>query len=333
VNAARIETLILPRAYVASRVPPAAYFDAVESAFLALARGELETPAVGHVPGAGGAMHIKTAAERCGARLAVIKVNANFPENPALRGLPTIQGFIALFDAECGALLALIDSIEITARRTAAASALAARHLARADACVLALIGCGVQARCHIDALAERYAFAEVRCHDRERSRAEALADTIRRRGLVVRVCDSVASATHDASIIVTTTPSTRPVLADGDVAPGTFVAAVGADNPSKQELEVELLRCARVVPDVLAQAVAMGDLRAAVAAGALRADDIHAELADLVSRRIAGRTRDDERFVFDSTGTAIEDLAAARAVYAIALADPAAPRVALGAA
>src|SRR5262245_55304653 len=147
------ETLLLSGSYIAGLAGPAAYLAAVEAAFLALARGDLESPPVGHVPARDGTFHIKAAARRGPSARAVIKVNGNFPGNPARNGLPTIQGFIALLDAECGRVLALMDSAEITARRTAAASALAARLLARPQSTRIALIGCGRQARAHLEAL------------------------------------------------------------------------------------------------------------------------------------------------------------------------------------
>src|SRR4029453_1352944 len=137
--------------------------------------------------------------------------------------------------------------------------------------------------------------------------------------------------AVRDAHIVVTCTTSTRPFLYDGDVAPGCFVAAVGADHAYKHEIDPALMRAARVVPDVLAQAAAMGDLHHAIAAGAMTASEIHGELAHVVSGRVAGR-RSAEIFVFASRGAAIEDLAAGELAYEIAPADPAAPRVSLDA-
>ena len=326
-----METLILPRDYICGRVSPRAYFEAVQRAFLAFAAGEVTAPPVGHVPAEGGAFHAKAASRRGGGAPAVVlKLNGNFPENRFRYGLPTIQGYIALLDARRGSVLALMDSAEITARRTAAASALAARFLARPDSRVLGIIGCGEQARCHIDALRELFPLGRVECHDIDRTRAEMLASHAQTCGLEPSIGDSVHAVAARADILVTSTPSTHALLTADDVRPGCFVAAVGADNPLKQEIAPALLASARVVPDILAQAVVMGDLHHAIDAGAMTAADIHGELADVVAGRVAGRTDPEQLFVFDSTGTAIEDLAAAEMLYEIARADPSAMRVAL---
>ena len=279
---------------------------------------------------AGGAFHIKAAVTLGEDGRAAIKVNGNFPDNPA-HGLPTIQGFIALLDAARGRVLALMDSMEITARRTAAASALAASRLASPRSVRLGIVGCGVQARYHLDALVELFELSTLVCHDLDRRRAEDLATIARASGMEARVTSSVREVARDAQILVTCTTSTRPLLGAHDVPPGCFVAAVGADNPGKQELAPSLLRSARVVPDVLSQAATMGDLHHALDAGVMAVTDIHGELADVVAGRVPGRREDDEIFVFDSTGTAIEDLAAAELAYEIALADATVPRVALG--
>jgi ornithine cyclodeaminase/alanine dehydrogenase-like protein (mu-crystallin family) len=311
---------------------PSAYLAVVEAAVRAAARGELETPPVGHVAARDGAFHIKAAACRKPSARAAIKVNGNFPANPARNGLPTIQGFIALLDAECGRVLALMDSAEITARRTAAASALAARLLARKTSTRIAFVGCGRQAHAHLDALRDLFPLRALRCCDTSRSSAEAFAARARELRLDAAVASSAAEAVHASDIVVTCTPSTRPLLRPGDVLRGAFIAAVGADAGGKQELDPALLRIARVVPDVLAQAAVMGDLHHALDAGAMTIGDVHAELSAVVAGTAPGRRDDDEIFVFDSTGTAIEDLAAAELVYALALDDPHAQRVTLSA-
>jgi ornithine cyclodeaminase/alanine dehydrogenase-like protein (mu-crystallin family) len=146
---------------------------------------------------------------------------------------------------------------------------------------------------------------------------AERLGAKATAMGLDVELAESAAAAARDAAIVVTSTPSHAPVLGPPDVAAGCFVAAVGADNPDKLEIAPELLALTRVVPDVLAQAVQMGDLRHALAAGVMTVEQVHGELADVVTGRVPGRRSDEEIFVFDSTGTAASDLAAAELVYA----------------
>jgi ornithine cyclodeaminase/alanine dehydrogenase-like protein (mu-crystallin family) len=133
------------------------------------------------------------------------------------------------------------------------------------------------------------------------------------------------------SDVVVTCTPSRTPLLAAADVPAGCFVAGVGADSDDKHELAPDLLARGVVVADVLEQCARIGDLHHALAAGAMRRDDVHAELADVVSGRRPGRRSPDEVTVFDSTGTALEDVAAAMVVYERALAERRGMRFRLG--
>jgi ornithine cyclodeaminase/alanine dehydrogenase-like protein (mu-crystallin family) len=309
------ETLLIDRGLTAALAAPRDYLACTHAAFLDLAGGVYELPDVGHVDGTTGVFHVKAASRRGPKPFVAVKVNANFPDNPSRHALPTIQGFVALLDADDGRLLALMDSTEITARRTAAATALAARHLARPDSAVLGIVGCGEQARCHIDALLDLFPLQRVRLCDPRELAANALIERIAGRLEAIRVPDPRAAALG-ADIVVTLTPSRDPLLDLDDVAPGTFVAGVGADNPSKNELSAGLLRASRVVVDRLAQAVTIGDLHHAVRLGAMRAEQVYCELEDLVAGRRDGRRNASERYVFDSTGVAALDLAAAEMLY-----------------
>ncbi len=333
----RIETntLILSRAYVASSAHPIDYIRAVEAAFRALAAGDMQSLPVGHVPAQGGAFHIKSAVSVAGQRRAAIKINGNFPGNPAERGLPTIQGCIVLTDGEDGRLLAVMDSTEITAQRTAAASAVAARFLSRRNASTIAFVGCGTQARYHLGALLAlgEFPIRAARCLDVDRARTDLLCSLGTAYGLDAVVTTSPGEACREADIVITCTPAKAPVVGPADIKPGTFIAAVGADNPAKCEIAPELMAIARVVPDITAQAAAMGDLRSAIQAGSMGLSDVHAELAQIVCATRPGRMREEDVIVFDSTGTAIEDLAAAIMIYERACTDPAALRIGLNAA
>jgi len=145
--------LLISRRQVIDLATPWDYLVAMERAFLELAHGGCTLPPVGHIACREGGFHIKAALGNAVAPRAVVKINGNFPGNAARHGLPTIQGFIALLDAERGTVLAFIESSEITARRTAATTALAARLLAREDSETLGIVGCGRQASCHVQAL------------------------------------------------------------------------------------------------------------------------------------------------------------------------------------
>lgn len=325
--ATKSSTLLLTREVIAHIATPSLYLEAMSEAFQRLAAGVLTLPPVAHLPALDGAFHIKAAVSVASPRRAAVKINGNFPHNAQRHGLPAIQGFIALLDAERGNVLALMDSIEITARRTAATSALAARYLACKHARRLALIGCGAQAHCHFDALAELFPLESIALFDTLPGRADELAQRVAAKQLTADVQSSAAACARNADIVVTSTPSRVALLDAHDVSAGCFIAAVGADSAGKQELTPQLLRRARVVPDVLAQALRMGDLQHAIAAGIMTPGDIHGELADLVAGRVPGRSSDEELFVFDSTGTAVADLAAAEMVYKLACNDPAAWR------
>jgi ornithine cyclodeaminase/alanine dehydrogenase-like protein (mu-crystallin family) len=327
--------LLLSRSAIARLATTRDYLAAMQAAFADLAAGRFDVPDVAHVPGIGGMFHIKSAQRAGSPALAAIKVNGNFPGNRAqglstTEGLPTIQGFVALLDAECGCVLALMDSIEITARRTAAATALAAKHLARPASRTLAMIGCGVQARYHVEALRDVVPIEVVAFCDPSDTAAEGFASVVRKLGMKAQRVDSANTATRGADIVITVTTSTRPLLGLTDIGPGTFVAGVGADNPSKQELGPDLLQASRVIVDSVAQASTMGDLHHAIAAGLMKATDVHGDLAGLVAGKVAGRASDDERWVFDSTGLSIQDLAAAEMIYERARAGVGVPQILL---
>ncbi len=319
---------ILSRSDVATLMTPADYLEAVDAGFRALQDGSAQVPPPWHIAVDDGGFHGKGASLRLGERLFVaLKLNGNFPGNPAANGLPTIQGAILLCDGETGSPLAIMDSIEVTLRRTAAATALAAQHLARPDAATLLMCGCGDQARPQIEALREVLPLARVLAWDRDPSRARQLACE----GLETRIVDDLAEAAGTADVIVTCTTATKPFLTAGMVRPGTFVAAVGADAPHKSEIDPGLMTRALVVADSLAQCQVMGDLHHAIEAGVMTEADVHAELAELVAGSRPGRTADAEVTVFDSTGTAVQDVAVAIRIHERALASGMGTQTALG--
>ena len=312
-------TLILRGEDVAGLLPMSDCIEAVERAFLRHARGETLPPAVLGTQVDGGSFHVKTAGLPDGSAAGPVyaaKVNANFPGNPDRHGLPTIQGAILLFDAADGRLVALLDSIEITRVRTAAATAVAAKHLAPACPSVT-ICGCGGQSRSQLRALACVRPLKRVMALDLRPDRARKFADDMTAELRIdVAVSDDLAAAARATDLWVTCTPAQRWFLGRDHVLPGAFVAAVGADSPAKQEIEPELLASSAVVADSLEQCAVFGDLHHAIASGLMRREDVRAELADVVSGRKRGRVSPDEIVVFDSTGTALQDVAAATLVY-----------------
>lgn len=315
-----VKTVLLTRQDVAALLSIDECIAAVEDAFRLHAQGRTLPPGVLGMPSKDGGFHIKAAGLRQERTWFAVKCNGNFPGNPR-RGLPTIQGIVVLCDAGDGQVLAVMDSMEITSLRTAAATALAARYLAREDARVATICGCGLQGRAQLLALARVRPLARVFAFDAEPSRAERFASEMKGMGLEVEAVSDLHAATRASDIIVTCTTAKSFILGYEDVRPGTFVAGVGADNADKQELDPRLLASATVVVDNLEQCAAIGDLHHAIAGGHMTTADVHAELADLVGGSKQGRTRPDEIAVFDSTGVALEDVGAAAAVYRRAVA------------
>lgn len=291
--------------------------DAVESAFRSRDAGGRAYSAVAGVTLEDGKLHAKLATLDGGSFYAVTKINANVPTNPSRRGLPSIQGVVVLFDAVTGVPLALMDSGVITAMRTAATSAVAARWLAVNNASSLAMIGCGVQARAHVEALLQVRPIRRVQAYDLDPATADSFCAEMQTiHGLDCTALKTAREAADGSEIVVTSTPSRQPILGVGDVAQGTFIAAVGTDSEDKQELTVDLLQTAAVVTDDIDQCAKIGDLHHAVVAGAMTTSAVRASLDQVVSGRRRGRIDDVEIVIFDSTGVAIEDAAAAAIVY-----------------
>ena len=309
--------LVLSRSDVLALLTLPDCIEAVEAAFRCHAEGRTLGPGVLGVPAAGGGFHIKAAGLVAERTVFAAKINANYPDNPQRFGLPTIQGTVVLADAVNGTPLALMESGSITALRTAAATAVAAKFLARADADTVTLVGCGVQGEMQLTALAAVWPFKRVWLVDVDASRAEALAVRVAGRdGVDAKARADLQGALAESDICVTCTPSRRAFITRADVPPGMFIAAVGADSQGKQELDPSLVASATLVVDVLEQCAEIGELQHPLASGLMTREDVHAELADVVAGRRTGRTRADEITVFDSSGTALQDVAAAVAVY-----------------
>ena len=310
--------ILLSRSEVEKLLTIEECIEAVERAFVQYASGGIAAP-----PGilgthlAGGGFHVKTAVLGTDRVYYAAKINANFPGNPDRLGLPAIQGVIGLFDAVSGQPLCLLDSIEITTLRTAAASAVAARHLARTNADTVAVYGCGNQGRANLRALAIVRPIRRVFALDQDRRRREEFSQPMSRElSIAVEATDDVVSALSSSSICVTCTPSRQPIFPLAAIRPGHFIAAVGADSPVKWEIDPRVLAESRVVTDITAQAATIGDLHHAIDAGLMSEADVYAELGEVCAGSRPGRTTEEDVFVFDSTGTALQDVAAAALVF-----------------
>lgn len=314
--------LLLSRSDVVAMLGVDECMAAVEQAFRMHAEGSSLPPGVLGVHANDGGFHVKTAGLPLKRLYFAVKTNANFPANPSRFNLPTIQGLVLLFDAEKGTPLAVMDSMEITAVRTAAATAIAAKYLAREDARTLTICGCGTQGRAQLRALVRVCQIESVLAFDADRELAARFAQEMNAElHLVVRVVEELSAAMRQSDICVTCTTAKQFFVRREEVPQGMFLAGVGADNPEKQELDPALFACSKVVVDSLEQCATIGDLHHALIAGCATRENVHAELSEVITGRKPGRTSRDEITLFDSTGTALQDVAAAAVAYERALA------------
>ena len=310
-------TLILRRSEVAALADFAACVTAVERAFRAHAEGRAPAPQLMHVDAGEGEFHIKAGSLFDGSPRFAIKINGSFFQNRARFGMPNIQGVIVVSDASHGYPLCVMDSMELTILRTGAATAVAAKYLARPEASVATICGVGNQGRIQLKALAAtlpiRQAFAWDLLPERARDFAQAMTAEL---GFRVVAVESLHFAAVQSDVIVTCTPSKAAFLMAADVRPGTFIAAVGADSPGKQELDPHLIACSTVVADLVDQAIHVGESQHAILAGLITRAHIRAELGEVIAGLQPGRMRDEQIIVFDSTGTALQDVAAAAMIF-----------------
>jgi alanine dehydrogenase len=310
-------TLLLTGREVRSLLSIGECIVAVEDAFRLYGEGKTAPPGVLGIHAREGGFHIKAGLLELSRTYFAAKVNGNFPGNGTRFGMPTIQGMVVLSDGENGRPLAVMDSMEITTLRTGAATAVAAKYLARKDSRIATICGCGNQGRIQLSALASVLQFEKVYVYDLNEKRALQFASELSAElGITVTAVTDLGAAVRQSDICVTCTPSRQYFLKKEDVKPGTFIAAVGADNPEKQELEPDLMAHSMIVVDILEQCATIGDLHHALQVGALSRADVHAELGAVVAGKKPGRTSPEEIIIFDSTGTALQDVAAAAIVY-----------------
>jgi ornithine cyclodeaminase/alanine dehydrogenase-like protein (mu-crystallin family) len=245
-----------------------------------------------------------------------VKMVTVIPGNSA-RGLPAISGAYLLSSGATGSLLAVIDGAELTARRTAAASALASRYLSRTDARRLLVVGAGKLALNLIEAHASVRSIESVQIWARRLEQAESVAAQARSRGYNVTAVGDLQAATRPADIISCCTLSRAPLVRGAWVQPGTHMDLIGAFKPEMRETDGAAVRASSVFVDTRGGALSEGgDIVQAIAEGEFSASQIQADLFDLCREKHPGRCKDDEITMFKSVGTALEDLAAATIAY-----------------
>lgn len=293
--------------------------DVIERAFAALSEGGVVMPPVlsMDLPDANGEVDVKTAFIP-GIDGFAIKVSPGFFDNPKI-GLPSLNGLMILFSAKTGLVEAVfLDNGYLTDLRTAAAGAVAARHLAPVTVDTAGVIGAGVQARLQIAAAHLVRPFSRVLVHARDMEKARACAaDLARTLGVVAEAVADPAALVAESQLVVTTTPARQPVLMADWLHPGLHVTAMGSDQEGKGELEPAcLLRADAYVCDRASQCAERGELRAALAAG-LWDRGTPPDLGDVILGRAAGRRSEDDITICDLTGTGVQDTAIATHVHA----------------
>lgn len=313
-----MEVLVLNAEDVTRLLPMPECIRVMRDALAALARGEALVPlrTVMRVPGVGGYLGLMPGyiAPRDGGEGALgMKAVSVFPGN-AQRGIDTHQGGVLLFEADTGRLSALMDGAAITAIRTAAVSGVATEVLARPDASELAILGAGVQARTHIEAIATVRPLRRVRIWSRNAEHALALASELRRRfAFPIEAVPSAEAAVREADIVATVTASPEPILQRGWLKAGVHINAVGSSIPSSREIDTATMAAARLFVDRRESALAeAGDLLMPIKEGAVTGDHIQAELGEVIIGKDTGRRSPSELTLFKSLGIAVEDVASA---------------------
>jgi len=310
--------LIVPENEIAGLMTRQAAFDAVEAVFAAMAAGAaynfpVVREAIGHEDALYG---FKGGFDRSGATLG-LKAGGYWPHNMEKRGLINHQSTVFLFDPDTGKPRAMVGGNLLTALRTAAASAVSIKHLARGDAKVLGMIGAGHQAAFQLRAALEQRGFEKVIGWNRDPTKLSTLATVAEEAGLPFEAVTLDAMA--DADVIVSITSSLDAILGAHQVSPGTHVACMGTDTRGKQEVDPVLLARATVFTDEVAQSTSIGEAQHAVARGLIAEADIR-QLGAVINGTQPRRSSTDEITLFDGTGVGLQDLAVAVAVVRLAV-------------
>lgn len=324
---------ILTQPQVTSLLPMGECIPLMEAALASLSRGEVVLPlrSILRMPGSHNAFGMMPAYSSALPAFGV-KLITVFPSNHG-SALDSHQGAVLLFDAADGRLVALLDASSITAIRTAAVSAVATRLLAREDAATLALLGSGVQARTHLEAIALVRPITRVQVWSRTPAHAAAFATWAgRAHGASVHVCESAHDAVRGADVVCTVTSAREPVLRGEWLAPGMHVNAVGASQPDARELDSAAVARARIFADRRESLLhESADFLTPLREGLVSEASVVAELGEILIGKARGRERTDEITLFKSLGLAVEDLAAACHVHARAEREDVGTDVALG--
>ena len=316
----KIKILLLSEQEIAELLSIEEVMEVVENAFREKALGYAQMPPKVYLNFSkynGDVRAMPAYLERLG--VASVKIVNSHPDNPKKFGMPTVSAMVVLLDPRNGALLSIMGGNNITAMRTAAAGGIAAKYLANRDPKTVSFIGAGVQAKAQLLALLSVFPnLEEIRVCDISPKAAETFVSEAKNKASQCRIAvvENEAEAVREADIVVTTTPSKKPLVFDSWVSEGTHFNCIGADAPLKEELDPAILKRAKIVVDDWEQASHSGEINVPVSKGILSEKDVWAELGDIVAGTKPARTSKEEITVFDSTGLAIQDAATVEVVY-----------------
>ncbi len=318
-----METLLLSAEEVRSLITMGEAINAVEEAFRLYALSKALMPPKVYLCFENGDLRAMPASIM---GYAGVKWVNSHPENP-VRGLPSVMAVLVLNDPTTGFPLAVMDATFLTSLRTGAAGGVAIKYLARKNSEIFGFVGCGKQARYQLLAAMEVCNVELVKAYDVNKRAEEKFREFCESLGVECEVQE--LEKVCDCDVLVTTTPSTKPIVKNEFVAEGTHINAIGADAPGKQELEIEILKRAKIVVDDTHQALHGGEINVAVSNGLISEKDIHATLGEVAAGLKRGR-EGNEITIFDSTGLAIQDIAVAKIVYEKAIERSAGRRIRL---
>jgi len=311
-------TLLLTGAEIATLLTLPEYIDIMEEAFASHAEGRSFGLGLLHEHSEHVEYHFKAGGlAKDGRSYYALKANSFSFVNAKEYGLPSIMGAILLLSGDMAFPLACMESGVITGRRTGATGALAARYLSREDSSTALICGAGRQAGNQLEFLTKVRTITKVYVWSPVREELPAFVEQHEARlGVEILPVEAPSDASKDVDIIITATPATGYYLTREDVSSGTFIAAMGADSENKQEIDPRLMAENKLVTDMTSQCVTVGEFHHAIDQGLMTEDDVHATIGEVVTGQKPGRESRDEIIVFDSTGTALQDAAAAIACY-----------------
>jgi alanine dehydrogenase len=312
-----MRTLFLTRSDIESVLTMKDSIQAVENAFKEKAEGTVEMPVRTwlYFKEYGGDLSLLSAyLRKMGA--AGMKVDGYNLNNPK-QGLPTITAVVILNDPKTSFPISIMNGTLITGMRTGAVGSVAAKYLSRKDSKVVCIIGAGVQGRFQLMGLNEVFSIEKVKVYDMYIDASKKYAVEMGKKlNIPIEPCYDARKAVEGSDIIVTVTPSRKPIVMEEWVKPGAHINAIGADEPGKEELDPNILKKAKIVVDDYEEAIRRGEVNVPLSKGIMNKEDIYAELAEVVAGKKKGRESGDEITVFDATGLAIEDVAVGWEAY-----------------